>query len=97
MYFHVGALGQLLQKEYDLALDMFEQSLWVNPERFLGKIYMTIALVRMNRLDDAEWYADEIRSVSPGFSAEQWANKQPFEDRNINRQLRDDLRKAGLK
>jgi len=97
MYFHIGALGQLLQKEYDLALDMFEQSLWVNPERFLGKIYVTIALVRMNRLDDAEWYADDIRSVSPGFSAEQWANKQPFKDRNINRQLRDDLRKAGLK
>ena len=96
IYFHIGALGHLLQKEYDLALNMFEQSLWVNPERFLGKIYVAIALVRMNRLDDAEWYADEIRAASPGFSAEQWANKQPFKDRTINVQLRDDLRKAGL-
>ena len=96
IYFHIGALGHLLQKEYDLALDMFERSLWVNPERFLGKVYVTIALIRMNRLDDAKWYADEIRAASPGFSAEQWANKQPFKDRNINQQLSADLRKAGL-
>jgi hypothetical protein len=75
---------------------MLEQSLRVNPERLLGKIYMTITMVRMNRLEDARWYAEEILAASPDFNAEQWANKQPFKDRDINRQLRDDLRKAGL-
>lgn len=96
IYFHMGAIGYLLQSDYQTALSMLEQSLLVNPERLLGKIYMTITLVRMNRLDDAQWYAEEIKASSPGFDAEQWADKQPFKDRNINRQLRDDLRKAGL-
>ena len=96
IYFHMGAIGHLLQSDYQTALSMLEQSLLVNPERLLGKIYMTITLVRMNRLDDAQWYAEEIKASSPGFDAEQWADKQPFKDRNINRQLRDDLRKAGL-
>jgi adenylate cyclase len=97
MYFHIGAVGHLLQSDYSSALKMLEKSLMVNPDRLLGKIYMTITLVRMNRLDDAEWYAEEIMSAAPDFDAEHWANKQPFKNRNINRQLRDDLRKAGLK
>lgn len=97
IYFHIGAVGHLLQSDYRTAVNMLEKSLMVNPERLLGKIYITITLVRMNRLDDAQWYAEEIKSTSPDFDAEQWANKQPFKDRNINRQLRDDLRKAGLK
>ena len=58
--------------------------------------YITITLVRMNRLNEASWYAEEIREAAPNFDAGQWANKQPFRDRRINRQLRDDLRKAGL-
>jgi TolB-like protein/DNA-binding winged helix-turn-helix (wHTH) protein len=97
MYFHIGAVGHLLQSDYPSALKMLEKSMMVNPDRLLGKIYMTITLVRMNRLDDAEWYAEEILSAAPDFDAEQWANKQPFKNSNINRQLRDDLRKAGLK
>lgn len=96
IYFHIGAMAYLLQGENDMALDMFEQSLQVNPERLLGKIYTTITLVRMNRLEDARWYANEIQVTSPDFNAEEWSNKQPFKDKNINRQLRDDLRKAGL-
>jgi tetratricopeptide (TPR) repeat protein len=97
MYFHIGAVSHLLQSDYPTAVNMLEKSLMVNPERLLGKIYMTITLARMNRLDDAQWYAEEIKTTSPDFDAEQWANKQPFKDRNINRQLRDDLRKTGLK
>lgn len=96
IYFHMGAIGHLLQLDYQTAFLMLEKSLLVNPERLLGKIYMTITLVRMNRMDDAQWYAEEIKASSPGFDAEQWADKQPFKDRNISRQLRDDLRKAGL-
>jgi adenylate cyclase len=97
IYFHIDALGHLLQSDYPTALKLLEKSLTINPERLLGKIYIAITLVRMNRLDDAQWYGEEIKSTSPDFDAEQWANKQPFKDRNINRQLRDDLRKAGLK
>lgn len=97
IYFHIDAVGRLLQSDYPTALKLLEKSLTVNPERLLGKIYIAITLVSMNRLDDAQWYAEEIKSTSPDFDAEQWANKQPFKDRNINRQLRDDLRKAGLK
>ena len=97
IYFHIGAVGHLLQSDYPTAVNMLEKSLMVNPQRLLGKIFITITLVRMNRLDDAQWYAEEIKSTSPDFDAEQWANKQPFKDRKINRQLRDDLRKAGLK
>jgi len=96
IYFHIGAIAHLLQGDYPAAVNLFEQSLRINPERLLGKIYMTIAMVRMNRLDEARWYAKEILAASPDFDAQRWANKQPFKDRNINQQLRDDLRKAGL-
>jgi TolB-like protein/DNA-binding winged helix-turn-helix (wHTH) protein len=96
IYFHIGAISHLLRGDYPPALNMLEQSLMINPERLLGKIYITITLVRMNRLEDARWYADELLAQLPDFNAEQWANRQPYKDRVINRQLRDDLHKAGL-
>jgi tetratricopeptide (TPR) repeat protein len=97
IYFHIGAIAHLLQGDYPTAVDLFKKSLRINPERLLGKIYMTITMVRMNRLNDAKWYAEEILAASPDFNAEQWANKQPFKDLKIKRQFRDDLRRAGLK
>jgi adenylate cyclase len=96
IYFHIGAVAHLLQGDYPAALEMLEQSLMINPERLLGKIYLAIVMVRMDRLEDARWYAEEVLALSPDFNAEEWANKQPFKDRSINRQLRDDLRTAGL-
>lgn len=96
IYFHIGAISHLLRGDYPPALNMLEQSLMINPERLLGKIYITITLVRMNRLEDARWYAEELLAQLPDFNAEQWANRQPFKDRTINRQLRNDLHEAGL-
>jgi TolB-like protein/DNA-binding winged helix-turn-helix (wHTH) protein len=96
IYFHIGAVGHLLRGDYSSALNMLEQALLINPQRLFGKIYLTVIMVRMNRFEDARWYAEELLVLSPDFNAEQWANKQPFKDRTINRQLRDDLHKAGL-
>ena len=96
IYLHIGALVNLLRQDYVAAYAAYERSLLVNPERLIGKIYMTVTLVRMNRIDDARWFAEEIKISSPQFDAEKWAMKQPFKDRRINQQLYDDLRKAGF-
>ena len=68
----------------------------INPERLLGNIYITITLVRKNRLEYARWYAEELLAHMPDIHAEHRASRQPYKDRTINRQLRDDLHKAGL-
>ena len=96
IYLHIGALVNLLRQDYIAAHAGYERSLLINPERLIGKIYMTITLVRMNRLEDARWFAEEIKISSPHFDADKWAMKQPFKDKRINQQLRDDLRKVGL-
>lgn len=96
IYFAIGALNSLLQEDYATAYRLYEQSLLINPERLLGKIYMTITLVRMNRLNEARWFAEEIRASTPGFDSERWASKQPFKNRLLNQRLREDLRLAGL-
>lgn len=96
IYLHVGALVNLLRQDYVAAHAGFVRSLLINPERLLGKIYMIITLVRMNRMEDARWFAEELIITSPQFDAAKWAMKAPFKDKQINQQLRDDLRKAGL-
>jgi TolB-like protein/DNA-binding winged helix-turn-helix (wHTH) protein len=96
IYLHINSLANLLRRDFVAAHDNFEKSLMINPERFIGKIYMTVTLVRMNKVEDARWFADEIKYTLPQFDAEQWAMKQPFKDKRINQQLRDDLGKAGL-
>ena len=96
IYYAIGALNSLLQEDYATAYRLYEKSLLINPERLLGRIYMTITLVRMNRLNEARWFAEEIRASTPGFDSERWASKQPFNNRLINQRLREDLRLAGL-
>jgi TolB-like protein/DNA-binding winged helix-turn-helix (wHTH) protein len=96
IYLHINALANLLRNDFVAAHDNFEKSLMINPERFIGKIYMTITLVRMNEIEGARWVADEIKYALPQFDAKQWAMKQPYKDKRIIQQLREDLRKAGL-
>jgi len=96
IYQHIGALVNLLRQDYVAAQAGYEKSLLINPERLIGKIYMTVTLVRMNRIEDARWFAEELKITSPQFDATKWAMKQPFKDKQINQQLRDDLRKVGL-
>ncbi len=97
LYVGIGALANLLQGNLEVAHQRYAHSLKINPERLLGKIYMTITLVRMERLEEAAWYAEEIRASVPNFDAEQWANKQPYKNKKVNQQLINDLYKAGLK
>lgn len=96
IYFAIGALANLVRGDNAEAREFYEKSLQINPDRFLGKVYMAITLVRLKELEEASWYAEEIRVSSPDFDARTWATKQPFKDRRINQQLFDDLRKAGL-
>ena len=96
VYIHVGALVKMLHQDYGAAFGDYKKALLVNPEFLFGKIYMTVTLVRMNRIEDARWFAEEIKISSPQFDAEKWAMKQPFKDRRINQQLYDDLRQVGL-
>jgi TolB-like protein/DNA-binding winged helix-turn-helix (wHTH) protein len=96
IYQHIGALANLMRGDNSVAHDFLKNSLLVNPERLLGKIYMTIILVRLNRMEEALWYAEEIRATSPDFDAKKWSNKQPYKDRKVNQQLYEDLLQAGL-
>lgn len=96
IYFGIGALTNLLQGNYQAARLLYDKSLRINPGRLFGKIYMTITLVRMNRLNEARWYVEEIKATSPDFDAGIWVYKQPYKNRQINKQFLDDLRKAGL-
>lgn len=96
VYYVIGALANLTRGNNIAAHRFLEHSLQTNPEHSIGKIYMAITLVRLNRMEEAMWYAEEIRVLNPKFDAEKWARTQPFKNRKINQQLLDDLRKAGL-
>jgi len=96
LYNGIGALANLLRGDYDSAFSQFEKSLQINPERLLGKIYMVITLVRMNRINEALWYAEEIKASYPNFDSEKWAKKQPYKNKEINKKILADLRSVNL-
>lgn len=97
LYIGINALSKLLQGDYQSSHSLYERSLQISPGRLLGNIYMTVTLVRMNKLNDARWYADEVLAVSPRFDVKKWVSKQPYKNKEINQQLLNDLNKAGLK
>ena len=87
-HFHAGHLEK--------AIEVLEAARDVNPELPSAQIYLTAALSRSGRQDDAEWEATELLTQNPEFSVERWASTQPYKDSAQRDRLRDDLRRAGL-
>jgi len=97
IYFGIHGLIKLLRGDHSAAKTLYEKSLQINPERLLGKIYMAITLARLNKIEEANWYIEEIKASLPDFDAKTWAAKQPFKNKKINQELLNNLHRLGLK
>lgn len=94
----LGVLGvaHLLTGDLEKAIETFRAQRDSNPELPPAQIYLTAALSRSGRQDDAEWEATELLAQNPHFSVERWVRTQPYKDPTERARLRDDLRRAGL-
>jgi len=85
------ALGQLEQARLNL-----KHALKRNPEFLDARAYLAATYVAAGNSSDAEWEADEIRVLDPGFTAADWLESNPTADPALKARLLRSLQSLGL-
>lgn len=91
-----GALLYQLER-HDEALEQLTASVSVSPNLLLSRLYLAAAYAGSNRLDEAKWEVEEIRSLNPDFTVAYLEYGFPMRDQSFRRRFLDDLRRAGLR
>lgn len=84
-------LGDCEQAEFNLA-----EALARNPDNLEAHLYHAACLLRLGRVDDAEWEAEEIRILEPGFLLDRFFRSYPMADKAQINMLTSDLRQVRL-
>jgi len=80
----------------DMAIHSFKTALEQNPDHFLSKVYLAATYGEAGERKEGQRLAAEVLQMNPKFSAEQYARRLPYKNRNDIEQIIDGLRKAGL-
>lgn len=92
----VIGLSNLLLENYEQSLTAYDESLLINATRIQSLVYKVVVLVRMGRLDDAQWAMQQLYSYHPQFNIDNWIARQPHKDKAFKENLvRDFLRAKG--
>lgn len=67
-----------------------------NPHFTLAHKMLAATYVALGRTDDAQWAAEELRTLIPKFSLKGEAARSPYKDEAVFNLYIDRLRKAGL-
>jgi cytochrome c-type biogenesis protein CcmH/NrfG len=97
-YLYLLLLGRayLFQNDVDQALINLRAALAQNPVDVETRVYLAAALAAGGDRSAAQWEAEEIRSLQPGFSAAQWLESYPMTSAGQRRRLLELLAEAGL-
>jgi adenylate cyclase len=97
-YFYVLIDGQSNYQlgRYKEALKQFERVRTSNPNFPLAHKMLAATYVALGRTDDAQWAAEELRTLIPKFSLKGEAARSPYKDEAVFNLYIDRLRKAGL-
>jgi tetratricopeptide (TPR) repeat protein len=81
----------------DSALLQLKQAVERNHESIESHLYLAATLARTGRRDAAGWEKEEIRSLDPGFSVDEWLKNYPLADSGLRKQLTEALAGIGLR
>jgi adenylate cyclase len=97
-FFYVWILGQaqFLLKQTEDAIAQFEKSIESNPDFVIGHLMLASAYAHAGRIEDAQWEAEEILVLLPGFTLTAERKKAAYKDPAHMEYYLEGLRKAGL-
>jgi TolB-like protein len=96
MYFLVLGRAYLFTGDLEQSMINLKEALSRNAADLESRVYMAATLVAAGDLRAAEWEANEIRALQPGFTARQWLQTYLMNDERQRRQLSGLLAKVGL-
>lgn len=97
-FFYVWTEGQshYLLGNYDEAARLLEQVVESNPHFPLGHKLLAAIYVELDRIDDARWAVEELKTISTGVSLETERDRTFYADSEVTERYLDALRRAGI-
>ena len=96
LYTWVLGHAHLVMGQYDEAISFFEKVIESNQHYQDGHLALAAAYGLAGRIDDAEWEAEEILSLQPGFTLADNLRRTPYKNSADLKRGTEGLRKAGL-
>jgi tetratricopeptide (TPR) repeat protein len=95
-YVHLGR-RDYLEGRYQEALDIFLTAAAKDYNYLPTHVWLAATYAKLGDLDSATWSADQVRTLDPGFSAEEWVRRWPFKKPEHLALLMVGLKAAGLR
>ncbi len=94
-----SALGQayFLAGQYEKAVPVQMEAIANNPDRLQSRLMLAATYIKLGRQADAEWQADEVFAIKPGFTLDKIERINPFRTDSELEAYKALLRKAGFK
>ena len=96
LYYLLLGRAYLFENDVEQALFNLRQAHARNPENVETRLFLAAALAAHGERADAEWEAEQIRTVEPGFSARAWLETYPLTSARHRQKLLELLAEAGL-
>lgn len=94
-HIHLGR-RQYLEGHYHEALETLLSAAAKNYNYLPTHVWLAATYAKLGDLEEAEWSADQVRTLDPNFSIENWMRRRPYKDPEHRRLLVSGLQAAGL-
>lgn len=96
LYFMLLGRAYLFENDVEQALFNLRQAHARNADNLETRLFLIAALAAKGERGEAEWEAEQVRTLEPGFSARSWLDTYPLTSGRYQRKLLELLTLAGL-
>jgi adenylate cyclase len=94
-YMHLGR-SHYVQQRYKEAVEALQQAVELNINYIPNHLWLAATYAEMGIIDEAVWELEQVFTLNPGFSADDWIESRPYKDPLYKKRLYDSLLKAGI-
>ena len=96
LYFMILGRAYLYENDMEQAIINLREAAARNPADIETRVHLAAALAGAGDRAGADWEAQEIRAMQPGFSARQWLQSYPMSSEPYSKKLTELLALAGM-
>jgi TolB-like protein/DNA-binding winged helix-turn-helix (wHTH) protein/Flp pilus assembly protein TadD len=85
-----------LTGHYQEALEVFLVGATKDPTYVPTQVWLAATYAKLGQLDDAQWTAEQLRALVPGFAIDEWLRRWPYKNPEQRSKLAEGLKAAGL-
>lgn len=94
-YMHQGR-SHYIQGRYTEAIQVLQEAVDRNNTQIQAHLWLAATYAQMDKLDDAEWEKEQIFTLNPEFSVENWVEMRLYKNQDYKDQILEGLQKAGI-